>query len=220
MTLHSEPAAPSFHEELLLIYADADVRKFALRRAGHRDLAEDALQETYVSVSRVKDPGRIRDLRAFFCRALVNEINHQRGQQTAIPVEDPALAAASGPALTWPGHLAHQPVEESVIWLILAATWLSRFRDDRRRLESRVTGRSPDPGRYRQVIVAMAEQLLHDVSGRVNWADINQALQETYPRWFEEPGCDADTGYQRLSRARRDVRLLLQSIVDQADLRP
>ena len=219
MTVHSEPAAPGFHEQLLAIYADADVRKFALRRAGHRDLAEDALQETYVSVSRIKDPERVRDLRAFFCRALANEINHQRGQQTAIPVEDPAAAASAAPASTWLGQLATQPVEESAIWLMLAATWLSRFRDDRRRLESRVTGRSPDPERYRQVIVAMAEQILHDVSGRVNWADTNQALQESYPDWFKEPGGDADTGYQRLSRARRDVRLLLQSIVDQNDLR-
>ncbi|HEY1347048.1 MAG TPA: sigma factor, partial [Streptosporangiaceae bacterium] len=82
---------PSFHDELTRIWRDPQIRGLALRRAGRHDLAEDALQETYYSVARVKDPGRIENLRAFFCRALINQISHLRSQLNPIPVEDPEI---------------------------------------------------------------------------------------------------------------------------------
>ena len=71
------------------------------------------------------------------------------------------------------------------------------------------------------MIVAVTEQLLGAAaSSCVSWADSNQALQAAYPAWLDEDGCDLATIYQRLSRARRDVRLMLTSIVSRADLSP
>jgi len=96
MATPSEGSPPGFHEHLLKLCTDPGIWRFALRRAGHRDLAEDAIQETYYSVSRVKNPEHIRDVRAFFCRSLSHEISHQRGQQTPVPVED-TFVAAVGP---------------------------------------------------------------------------------------------------------------------------
>jgi DNA-directed RNA polymerase specialized sigma24 family protein len=220
MATPSEGSLPGFHEQLLKLCTDPGIWRFALRRAGHRDLAEDAIQETYYSVSRVKDPEHIRDVRAFFCRSLSHEISHQRGQQTPVPVEDTFVTAA-GPGSPSPATAPPRSVEDTAIWLVLTETWLKRFRRERARLEALVAGRSANPRRYRQVIVAVTEQLLcAAASSCVSWADSNEALQAAYPAWLDEDGCDLATIYQRLSRARRDVRLLLTSIVNRADLSP
>ena len=64
------------------------------------------------------------------------------------------------------------------------------------------------------------QRLCAAASSCVSWADSNEALQAAYPSWLDEDGCDLATIYQRLSRARRDVRLLLTSIVNRADLSP
>ena len=165
----------------------------------------------------MKSPEHIRDVRAFFCRALSHEISHQRGQQTSVPVEDTVLVTANGPGGPSPASAPHRSVEETAIWLVLTETWLNRFRRERAQL----AGRSANPRRYRQMIVAVTEQLLGAAaSSGISWADSNQALQAAYPAWLDEDGCDLATIYQRLSRARRDVRLLLTSIVSRADLSP
>ena len=104
MVSPSEDSSAGFHEQLLKLYTDPGIWRFALRRAGHRDLAEDAIQETYYSVSRVKNPERIRDVRAFYCRALSHEISHQRGQELA---SGPGLAGLPGATtVTGPGACA------------------------------------------------------------------------------------------------------------------
>ena len=212
---------PSFHEELLIICTDPEIWRFALRRAGHHDLAEDAIQETYYSVSRVKDPEHVSDVRAFFCKALAREISHQRGQRTPVPVEAPDETA--GPCQQspfWAGA-PHGTVEGDALWSVLARSWLTRFERERPQLEAMVAGRSPDPGHYRQVIVAVAEQILRAAAvGSVSWADGNDALQGRYPSWLCGQDCDLATRYQRLSRARQDIRQLLKVIVSRPDLSP
>ena len=220
-TGHLDGRKPAgFHDELLAICTDPEIWRFALRRAGHRDLAEDAIQETYYSVSRVKDPAHVTDLRAFFCKALAREISHQRGQRAPVPVETPGEHAGPGQLPVWAG-VPHGTVEGAALWFAQARSWLARFQHERARLEAMVAGRSPDPGRYRRVIVTVAEQVLSAAgAGSVSWADGNDALQARYPGWLCEPGCDLATRYQRLSRARQDVRRLLKAIVSRADLAP
>ena len=50
-------------QRLLAIAEDAKVKRFALARAGDLELAEDALQQTYDSMARIKDPGGSRTCR-------------------------------------------------------------------------------------------------------------------------------------------------------------
>ena len=73
--------------ELLAIWQDPQVRKLALRYARNPELAEDALQDAYYAVARVKNPERIKNLRAYFCRTLINEVSHLR-RFRATTVED------------------------------------------------------------------------------------------------------------------------------------
>jgi DNA-directed RNA polymerase specialized sigma24 family protein len=210
---------PSFHDELTRIWRDPQIRGLALRRAGRHDLAEDALQETYYSVARVKDPGRIENLRAFFCRALINQISHLRSQLNPIPVEDPEILAETRQRQGGAHAAAARPVDEAAVWLQLAAAWRQRFRRERRRLLAMVPERSSDPRRYREVIVATAARILHAaVDGQVSWTDSDDALRAAYPDWFDEPGCSRDTYYQRLSRARREMRVLLMAVVGRDEL--
>ena len=216
----SRVTPPSFYDALTRIWRDPQIWRLALRRAGNRDLAEDALQETFYSVARVGDPGHIENLRAFFCRALINQISRLRGQLHPTPVEDPEMLAGprqQGVRLHAPA--VARPVNEAAIWLQLADTWRKRFHRKHGRLMAMVPERSGDPRRYREVIVATAAEILHAVvHGHVNWANSDMALQAAYPDWFDEPGCTRDTCYQRLSRARRDVRVLLQAVVGRDEL--
>ena len=210
----------SFHDELTGIWRDPQIRRLAVHRAGSRDLAEDALQETFYSVARVKDPGHIENLRAFFCRALINQITHLRSQIRPLPVEDPeTLAGPRQHGIRLHAPAAARSVDEAAVWLQLAATWRQRFQSEHGRLMAMVPTRSKDPLRYRQVIVATAAKILHAAAdGHVNWADSDLALRAAYPGWFEEPGCTRDTYYQRLSRARAEVRELLRAVVHKDEL--
>jgi DNA-directed RNA polymerase specialized sigma24 family protein len=210
----------SFHAELTRVWRDPEIRRLALRRAGNRDLAEDALQETFYSVARVSDPDHIENLRAFFCRALINQISHLRGQLNPIPVEDPEmLAGLRQPGVRLHAPAAARPVEEAAAWLQLAATWRKRFHREHERLMAMVPERSGDPRRYQEVIVATAAKILYAAGdGHMNWADSDLTLRAAYPNWFNEPGCSRDTYYQRLSRARHEVRVLLRAVVDRDEL--
>jgi len=210
----------SFDKELLKIRMDPKIWRLALRRAGSRDLAEDALQETFYSVARVKDPGRIENLRAFFCRALINQISHLRSQLNPVPIEDPETLVGPWQRGTRPHAPAARPVEEAAVWRQLTVTWRKRFHRERKRLMALVPERSSDPRRYREVIVATAAKALYTAAGdgHVNWAGIDLALRAAYPGWFEEPGCTRDTYYQRLSRARHEVRELLRAVISRDEL--
>jgi DNA-directed RNA polymerase specialized sigma24 family protein len=73
----------AFPSELVALCADPEIRRFALRRAGDPDLAEDALLQAICVVARVQDLQAIEDLRAYFCRALIDRVYRLRGQLTA-----------------------------------------------------------------------------------------------------------------------------------------
>lgn len=84
-----------------------------------------------------------------------------------------------------------------------------------------VPERSNDPERYRLVVLAAAEEMLRtSMKGHVSWADCKKALQAGLPTWLNETGCEVETLYQRLSRARQDVRMLLKTIVIREELSP
>lgn len=77
-----------------------------------------------------------------------------------------------------------------------------------------IPGRSDDPIRYRHTIVATARAILSLLlEGPLTTEDWNTALRTGYPQWCDEPGLPSDAVYQRLSRARADVQLLLRVIV-------
>ena len=87
MTSTTSPDGRSeFLRQLLEIRQDPQVRSLARRRAVSLDLAEDALQEAYYAVAKVKNPGQISNLRAYFCRVLVrkaDELRDEKGPRSA-----------------------------------------------------------------------------------------------------------------------------------------
>lgn len=212
---------PDFQQDLLAIRNDPGVRSLALRRARDPELAEDALQTAYCAVARVTNPAAIRDLRAYFCRVLLREIHRLRGQLGATLMEDFTSVADAYQGRSGGNLPARRPVAETVCTYLLAEAWLEPFAARRRELADRVPGRSPDPRRYREVIVDVAERVLcRIITEEVSNADCNAALSTAYPEWFGEPGCAENTRDQRFRRAREDVRALLQTIIDRKDLDP
>jgi DNA-directed RNA polymerase specialized sigma24 family protein len=212
---------PDFRQELLAIREDPKVRNFALARAGDPELAKDALHETYCAVLRVRNPQQIRNLRAYFYRALTNAVNQLRYQLGAALVEDFGRVAETHQDEPGCHPAPPRPLDETVGIDLLARTWLGHFAAERGELATRVPDRSPDPCRYCDVIVTIAQLvLLAIVTGDVSDADSNPALRAAYPQWFAEPGCAENTCHQRFSRARADVRGLLRTIISRDDLYP
>ena len=169
----------------------------------------------------MKDPGHIENLRAFFCKALINEISRMLGRPGPVPVEDPETVAGARHGVHLDAHAAARPVDEAAILGQQAQTWLKRFHSERKRLSAMVPESSSDPERYRAVILATAEEILRSAGdGQVTWADSNAALRATYPEWFGEADCSLDIHYKRLSRARHEVRALLMTIVSKEELAP
>jgi hypothetical protein len=205
-----------FPSELLAIWQHPEVRRLAARRAGDPDLAQDALLAAVVAVARVSDLARIENLKAYFCRVLINEVYRLRGQLAAARSCDPATLAAVSDA----GTSAPSPAEEAVTRL-LAQVWLKRFRTQRVHLRAAVPGRSRQPARYRGLIVQTADHILRTaLDGNVSWADCNETLQAALPDWFGQPGSAGNTSHQHLSRARRDVQDLLKAVISRDELLP
>lgn len=218
-----DPTTPAgrldFQQQLREIWEDPQIRRLARRRAGNPDIAEDALQETYYAVARVADPSRIEDLRKYFCRALIHEVYRLLGQLGAVLVDDFAALAEARQAKA--REQLPAPVEEVACADLQARTWLERFAAQREILIGKVPGRSPDPARYRAVIVAAAGQLLISMARRdVSDADFCESLRAAYPEWFAEPGCGTANAHQRFTRARADVRSVLQRIMARDELSP
>ena len=169
-------------------------------------------------MARIKDPGEIQDLKAYFCRVLIRVIVSLRGQLGAIlPADFTGLADACQGKVC--GEAPQRPVDQTVAANLLAHDWLERFKTEREPLAASVPGRSPDPGRYREVVVTVAGKVLRSiVTGDVCDADSSPALRTAYPEWFADDGGTASNAHQRFSRARADVRDLLRTIVSRNDL--
>jgi hypothetical protein len=76
-----------------------------------------------------------------------------------------------------------------------------------------VPARSSNSRRYQSAIIAAARTILRLLfEGHVTSADWNAVLKSEYPQWCDEPELAHEAIDQRLSRARRDVQLLLQAI--------
>jgi hypothetical protein len=205
-----------FPAELVTIWQDPEVRRFAARRAGDPDLAQDALLAAVVAVARVAGLAQINDLKAYFCRVLINEVHRLRGQLAAAPPYDPAALAAMSDA-----GASAPPAADEAVTSLLARTWLDQFRAQRAHLRAAVPGRSPQPARYRDLIVRTAEHILRTaLAGNVSWADCNEALQAALPDWFGQPGSAENTCHKHLSRARRDVQDVLRAVVSRDELLP
>ena len=206
-----------FSDDLAALARDPDTRRLAMRRAGSRELAEDALQETYWNIAKMAQPGSIRDLGAFFRTSLIREINHLRARRGPLPVEDIAAAGEQGAASS--SRTLPDSVEHVVEIRRLAQCVLSRFETDHGQLMTAVPRRSADPRYYRSAILAAARKIfLMLVRGSVTSADWNAALKFAYPLWFAEAGLPPDAVDQRLSRGRSDVRMLLRRLLAREEL--
>lgn len=200
------------------IREDRQIWGLALRHAGHPDLADDALQRTCDALVRLKNPGRIKVLRAYFCTVLIREIQHERGQLGAALIDDFERVAETRQGAAG-CQLASPPVDDAVCGSLQAEIWLDRFTTQRDHLLAAIPARSDDPARYRAVIYKAAGQVLWDgIMGDASDADSNDAFRAAYPQWFSPADCAADTLYQRFRRAREDVKTLLQSIVSRDEL--
>jgi DNA-directed RNA polymerase specialized sigma24 family protein len=221
LNLNAPDPESSFQQELLAILEDPQVKKLAQRRAGDPDLARDALQQAYYAVSRVTNPAGIRDLRAYFCQVLIHEAYHLSGQLRATPADDPTGLADVRQTRADSSTAVPRPVFETVWTNLLAEKWLTSLADQCAELIAKVPGRSTDPGRYRAMIFAVAEQVVRMIIiGDVSDADRNATLLAAYPEWFAEPGCPENSSHQRFSRARADVRALLLKVISHDDLLP
>jgi hypothetical protein len=209
-----------FHDDLARIVADPDVRRLAGRRAGCRELAEDALHETYRAVARTRNPGDIRDLRAFFRTSLIREINHQLTRPAPIPtadiegLSDRRQAGASSS----PGRPSAS-VEGQASLRILAQVVQAQLEAPPDGLAVLIPARSDDARRYRAAITGAAITILRLlVEGYVAQADWNAVLRAAYPQWCDEPGLARDASDKRLSRARHDVQALLRAFFPRDEL--
>ena len=119
------------------------------------------------------------------------------------------------------GQAPRSTVDEMVAANLLFHGWLERFTAERESLTAAVPDRSPDPSRYRELIVSVAERVLRSIiTADVCDADGNPALRVAYPEWFTQGALRAGNAHQRFSRARADVRGLLRTIVSRDDLYP
>ena len=210
----------AFQQKLQAIQEDSEIRSFAHRLAGDPILAQDALQGAYHAVARVKNPELIKDARRYFCRVLINEVKHLRGQLRATLVEDFESLAEAHQNKVGCQPAQPRPVDEVTGTLLAGRAWLARLSAQRADLASKVPGRSGDPDRYRSTIVDIAERVLCDILNEyISDADSDDALRAAYPEWFAAEGCEVENLYQRFSRARKDVRALLKIVINRDELR-
>ena len=200
-----------FYRELLAIASDLKVMNLARRRVGDHDLAQDVIQEAVYIVSRVQDPERIANLRAYFCTVVIHEAARLRKIQGTPLLDDPEVA-------TGPRHMRGTQ-EDAVVTRLMAHTRTAQFRQRKQQLRATVPGRSAHPERYRDHIVAAAEAVLEALDETSSDVAREKLLDE-YPEWFAEPGCAQNARDQRLSRAYADLRALLQQVVIREDLLP
>jgi hypothetical protein len=207
-----------FLEQLVAIREDPKIKNLARARAGDAELAEDALQETYYAVARHRNPERIVDLRAYYCRVLLRNIHRLRSQLGAILIENYGSVADTCQRKPG-GEPSPPPFDEAVVSHLLVQDLLRYFTERRATLSYTVPGRSPDPARYRDVIMTVAERLLRTSdTGGLSDAELNLAFRTLYPQWFAEDGVVASNIHQRFTRARTDLSRLSPEIINRGDL--
>jgi hypothetical protein len=207
------PAESGGYEDLTAIVSDQVMRRHARRLAG--ELFEDALQETWYLVAQARSREPIENLRGYFYRVLVNtsrrmQIELTRYGATTIDVE---MIATSRHSL----ELAAASAESDALARLLADARLAVLRCQRAELWQTIPACSPDPDRYRTVILAVTEATVTGV-GPINRAEINDALVVAYPEWFSAPDATPSTIYQRRCRARESIRQVLVTLVEPGDL--
>lgn len=209
-----------FLDALALEAREPGNRRFAERRTGNRELAEDALQETYWTVAKVKNPEAIRNLRAYFRTALVREIIRQRSPQSFTQQFDDDLSIGEEKEYDLSSNAGHpSSVDNEVSSRLLAETLLRRLNTDHDSLVNSIPGRSNDHGQYRNAIMISAKKIfILLLEGQVVQADWNAVLKAEYPEWANEQGMTRDTIDQRLSRARHDIKILLQKVARRSQL--
>jgi hypothetical protein len=203
-----------FLDDLAKLVEDPAVRRLAERRARSRELAEDALQDTFYAVARTQHPEAINDLRAYFCKSLIFAINRQFTLSVPIPAGDISAVADSRQGFSSSGPSPPVSLASEAHLRLLAEAALTRLERDRAELIAMVPARSDDALRYQSTVIAAAAMILRLLfEGPVTMADWNEVLRSEYPQWCDEPGLAHDAAYQRLSRARADVQFLLQAIL-------
>ena len=206
-------------QQLAEILEDPRIRGLALRYARHPALADDALQSTYYAMARLEHLGQIQNLRAYVCKVLIREIHRERGQLGAIVIDDIAGIADVHQDAAGCHPAAPPSVEDAVCTSAQAEAWLERFAAQGDILRAGVPARSADPDRYRAVICDAAGQVLYDgINGESSDADSNEAFRAAYPEYFAQPGASANLLHQRFRRARKDVKVFLQAVVDRDEL--
>jgi hypothetical protein len=218
------PSSPAtersdYLDYLTVIREDPQVKNLARAWARDPDLAEDALQETYYAMARVKNPELIEDVRSYFCRVLMRKTKYLRSQLGAAVVDDfSGLADACQRKLG--GGALSPPFDELVNTELLARKWLRCLASRGAALTRDVPGRSPDPDRYRLAVVTTAVwMLLAIVRGDFRPEDLNPTLRAAFREWFAADGVAANSVQQRLSRGRTDIGNLLKTVVNLDELR-
>jgi DNA-directed RNA polymerase specialized sigma24 family protein len=211
-----------FHEDLVAIVKDAEMLRLAIRRAGSRELAEDAMQETVRALGERKSLDAIENLRGFFYVALIHEIDHQLGRPSALPVGDARGIGDRRQRLTSPAGALPPVVAETDAHLrVLTEVVLARLEREgaRNGPAALIPPRSRDPSLYRLAIARSAKLIFALLlQGCVTAMDWNDVLKAAYPQWCDEPGLARAAVDQRLSRARRDVQSLLRGVVSRDQL--
>ena len=212
--INPEGGLAAARRKLAEIWADPQMMAIAFRHADHPATAEDALQTTYLAMLGLSHLDQIENMPGYFCRVLIRAVYREQGQLGALPVEDVARvteASGAGPGVL---RVPSAAFEDAACAAIQAQDWHRRLIRDRAELMAAVPSRSGDPARYRGVICAAAEQILRaGIDGESSDPDSTDALRASYPEYFDAPGTVKNTSHQRLSRARADVRRLLQTVI-------
>lgn len=202
------------HQRLVQVWADPQVKGIACKYAGDPQLADDALQETYYLMARLKNLDQIENMRAYFCKVLVRQVHRDRVQlRAAALVEDFASVVDERG-----GALDSRPrpsvaLDDAVCSKVEAERRHARLVGARDELMASVPARSDEPSRYRAVIYDAVEQILRaGIAGEQDEDDLVRALRASYPEYFKQPGASPDTRYQRIFRARQDAGKLLRAV--------
>ena len=219
LSTYLEDRLADARRQLVEIRMDPGMQKFARRKAGDPDMADDALQNAYCAVLRREHLDEIEDLRAYFARVLIHEIHRERGQLRTPLVDDFDRVAEERLGAIGCHRTPPPNVQDVVCTSLQGGCWLKRLADERGDLLASVPARSRDAGRYRAVIYAAAEHILRaGISGDVSEADTNETLRASYPEYFQQPDAAPNTCDQRFCRARVDIRALLRTVVSHDEL--